>query len=92
MKYIASGSDHTIAVSSDGYSVYGWGSGEKGQTLRDEEWPSDKEGKRSKTVPAEPLTLRLPAPSGMAMKERHARVLNDNFVRWVQVQFLPHSS
>ena len=34
MEVIAFGADHTIAVAADGYNVYAWGCGEKGQLGR----------------------------------------------------------
>ena len=55
------------------------------QTLCETEWPSDKAEKKKKTAPGKPLTLRLPAPPGLQIHERHARALNENFVTWLEV-------
>jgi len=83
---IASGTDHTVVVSADGYEVYAWGCNESGQAMHEEEWPTEKADKKKFTAPGAPRSLRLPAPPGTSLYERHARVLNENFRDWVKAR------
>ena len=79
VKALASGADHTLAVSSDGYELWAWGCGEKGQLGRELEWT--KKTKHQYLVPTQPVTLRLPDSEGSkSARERHTRVMNDNFL------------
>ena len=53
--------------------VYAWGCNESGQTMHEEEWPTEKADKKKFTAPGAPRSLQLPAPPGMSLYERHAR-------------------
>ena len=82
IKHIASGGDHVLAVSADGYDVYSWGCGEKGQLGRDLPWGPEvpKEQKKRALLPGEPAYLRLPAHPGLDAHGRMCRALNENFL------------
>ena len=80
IKCIASGGDHVLALSDDGYEVYGWGNGEKGQLGRDVAW--DKKTARACLTPSAPFVLRLPGGGGtLSAKAKLQRALNENFLR-----------
>ncbi|KAL1526898.1 hypothetical protein AB1Y20_015589 [Prymnesium parvum] len=82
VKAIACGADHTLAIARDGYSIYTWGCGEKGQLGRDLPWDASvsKEAKKEHLVPTEPLTIRLHDSSGLAVRERLQLALNENLL------------
>ncbi|EOD28341.1 hypothetical protein EMIHUDRAFT_99853 [Emiliania huxleyi CCMP1516] len=56
-----------------GRGVYAWGCNESGQAMHEEEWPTEKADKKKFTAPGAPRSLRLPAPPGTSLYERHAR-------------------
>ena len=81
VKHIASGGDHVLAVSADGYDVYSWGCGEKGQLGKEVSW--DKGTTMKYLGPSEPFSVRLPAAGGATggtVQARRTRVLNENFL------------
>ena len=83
MRYIASGTDHTLGVTRDGFEAYGWGCGEKGQLgLGELAWERDT--KRRYVVPTKPFSVRALAGSDTfsGAKGRLMRALNGNFVEW----------
>jgi len=83
MRYVACGSDHTLGLSDNGFDVYGWGCGEKGQIGLDVPW--EKETKEAYLVPTKPFCLRLPDDGASAsVKGRLTRVLNENFLSWLR--------
>ena len=57
MRYVASGADHTLGLADDGFSIFGWGCGEKGQLGRELEW--EKHTKEAYLVPTQSFCLRL---------------------------------
>lgn len=84
ISYIASGYDHTMAVSADGFDVYGWGCGEKGQLGRELEWT--KVTKRNYLQPTQPLQLMLPDAGGEGSRARLARALNSNLLDFFECE------
>ena len=74
-----------LALARNGYDVYGWGCGEKGQLGRELSWA--KGTTRRFLQPTEPFDLRLPAlggngsgAEGGTVQARRTRVLNENFL------------
>ncbi len=87
MRHVASGADHTLGVSADGYEVYGWGCGEKGQLgLGELEWERDT--KKRYLQPTKPFVIRLPDETNSlsGAKARLVRALNGNFLQWAKAQ------
>lgn len=84
IKHLASGGDHVLALASNGYDVYGWGCGEKGQLGKELSW--DKGTTKQFLKPTAPFNLRLPAVNadgGGAIDSVQSRLtctLNENFV------------
>lgn len=85
MRYVASGADHTLGLADDGFSIFGWGCGEKGQLGRELEW--EKHTKEAYLVPTQSFCLRLPDDGATSsVKGRLTRVLNENFLTWLRTQ------
>eukprot|EP00900_Chrysochromulina_parva_P021642 jgi/Chrpa1/4110/Chrysochromulina_OHIO_Genome00003228-RA len=85
IKALASGADHTLAISTDGYSLFGWGCGEKGQLGRELAW--EKKTKFKYLLPTEPVSVSLPsvhAGAPVSAKDRHVRSLNASFLEHVR--------
>jgi regulator of chromosome condensation len=85
IKALASGADHTLAISTDGYSFFGWGCGEKGQLGRELAW--EKKTKFKYLLPTEPVSVSLPsvhAGAPVSAKDRHVRSLNASFLEHVR--------
>ena len=80
---IASGADHTLAVARDGFDVFAWGCGEKGQLGRDLEW--EKETKKRYLQPTEAIQLRLSDKSGIDVQTRLKLALNENLLTVVRL-------
>ena len=85
MRHIASGGDHVLALSDDGYEVYSWGCGEKGQLGKELDW--NKKMSKGYLVPTKPWVVRLPEGNGTKdAKGRLQRALNENFLTWLRAE------
>lgn len=85
---LACGADHTLAVARDGYNVYAWGCGEKGQLGRDILWDAtvEKETKKQHLLPAAPFDIRVHDRTALVPRDRLKLALNDNFVTVVRAK------
>lgn len=66
----------------EGYNIYTWGCGEKGQLGRGIQWDAslDKEGKKRYLQPSEPFDIRLHAGVALDARDRLKLALNENLL------------
>ena len=74
------------SVASNGYDVYGWGCGEKGQLGKELSWAKGTTLKYIK--PSEPFDLRLPSATGISagatVQSKLTQALNENFLTFLR--------
>jgi len=88
MGLVACGADHTIGVSSDGYDVFTWGCGEKGQLGRGVSWDSnaEKEARKKHLIPTQGFDLRAHDGTGLDARDRLKLALNENLLSVVRAK------